>query len=108
MFISLIEPTAPIGEKEYGNYDHTMTSSVITFDHGSMGLVPPLAYATGQATVLVAVFLSPWATSIPVIGGIFIEFLLNKLLSRWKGNLRAVRDRPKLNFLSEDKLPRKG
>ena len=77
------------------------------FDHGSMGVVPPLAYATGLATVLVAVFFFPKDLR-SCYWGTFIEFLLNKLLSRWKGNLRAVRDRPKLNFFLEDNLLLKG
>lgn len=84
----------------------TRTGQVI-FDHGSMGVVPPLAYATGQATVLVAVFFFLKDLR-SCYWGIFIEFLLNKLLSRWKGNLRAVRDRPKLNLFLEDNFLQNG
>ena len=48
------------------------------FDYGSMGVVPPLAYATGLATVLVAVFFFPKDLR-SCYWGTFIEFLLNKL-----------------------------
>jgi len=69
MFISLIGFRSPNRGKGIWNYDHTMTSpGQVIFDHGSMGVIPPLAYATGQATVLVAVFLSPQGSSILLLG----------------------------------------
>ena len=89
------------------NYDHTMTSlRQVIFDHGSGGLSSTPSVCDGAS--------DSSRRSISFLPRIFdpllalYKFLLNKLLSRWKGNLRAVRDRPKLNFFLEDKLLGKG